>query len=48
MTDDAGAVNAAIHKADEPAAAEAMKKLSQSCEIATPCSISRAKQGEQQ
>jgi hypothetical protein len=32
MRDDAGAVNAAIHKEDEPAAAEAMKKLTQSCE----------------
>ncbi len=30
--DDAGAVNAAIHKGDEPAADEAMKKLNQSCE----------------
>ena len=32
MRDHAGALNAAIHKADEPAAAEAMKKLAQSCE----------------
>lgn len=32
MRDHAGAVNAAIHKADEPAAAEAMKNLAQSCE----------------
>jgi hypothetical protein len=32
MRDHAGAVNAAIHKADEPAAAEAMKKLAQSCD----------------
>ena len=32
MRDDAGEVNAAIHKRDEPAAAKAMKKLAQSCE----------------
>jgi len=32
MRDDAAAVNAAIRRADEPAAAEAMKKLQQSCE----------------
>jgi hypothetical protein len=32
MRDDAGALNAAIHKGDEPAAAKAMKKLAQSCE----------------
>ena len=32
MRDDAGAVNAAIHKGDEPAATKAMKKLNQSCE----------------
>ena len=32
MRDDAGAVNAAIHKGDEPAAAKAMKKLAQSCD----------------
>ena len=32
MRDDAGAVNAAIHQGDEPAAAKAMKKLHQSCE----------------
>ena len=32
MRDDAGALNAAIHKGDEPAAAKAMKKLDQSCE----------------
>jgi hypothetical protein len=32
MRDHAGAVNAAIHKADEPAAAKAMKKLAQSCD----------------
>ncbi len=32
MRDDAGAVNAAIHNGDEPAAAKAMKKLAQSCE----------------
>jgi hypothetical protein len=32
MRDDAGAVNAAIHQGDEPAAAKAMKKLGQSCE----------------
>jgi len=32
MREDAGAVNAAIHKGDEPAAAEAMKKLQQGCE----------------
>ncbi|MBU4272513.1 MAG: cytochrome c [Planctomycetes bacterium] len=31
MRDSAGALNAAIHKGDEPAAAEAMKKLAQSC-----------------
>ncbi len=32
MRDSAGSVNAAIHKADEPAAAAAMKKLAQSCD----------------
>ena len=32
MRDHAGTVNAAIHKADEPAAAEGMKKLAQSCD----------------
>jgi hypothetical protein len=32
MRDDAGEVNAAIHKLDEPAAAKGMKKLAQSCE----------------
>ena len=32
MRDDAGAVNAAIHKGDEAAADEAMKKLAQSCD----------------
>ena len=32
MRDDAGAVNAAIHKGDAPATAKAMKKLNQSCE----------------
>ena len=32
MRDHAGAVNAAIHKGDEPAAAEEMKKLAQSCD----------------
>ena len=32
MRDHAGAVNAAIHEGDEPAAAEAMKKLAQSCD----------------
>jgi hypothetical protein len=32
MRDDAGAVNAAIHKGDQPAADKAMKKLNQSCE----------------
>ncbi len=32
MRDDAGELNAAIHKRDEPAAAKAMKKLAQSCE----------------
>ncbi len=32
MRDYAGAVNAAVHKGDEPAAAEAMKKLQQSCD----------------
>lgn len=31
MRDDAGAVNAAIHCGDEPAAAKAMKKLQQGC-----------------
>ena len=32
MRDDAGAVNAAIHKVDPKAATNAMKKLNQSCE----------------
>jgi hypothetical protein len=32
MRDDAGAVNAAIHKGDEEAAGKAMKKLAQSCD----------------
>jgi hypothetical protein len=32
MRDDAGDVNAAVHKGDEAAAAKAMKKLNQSCE----------------
>jgi hypothetical protein len=32
MRDDAGALNAAINKGDEPAAAKAMKKLQQGCE----------------
>jgi hypothetical protein len=32
MRDNAGAVNAAIHKGDAPATANAMKKLNQSCE----------------
>jgi hypothetical protein len=32
MRDDAGAVNAAIRKGDQPAAAKAMTKLNQSCE----------------
>ncbi len=32
MRDDAGEVNAAIHKVDAAAAARAMKKLTQSCE----------------
>jgi hypothetical protein len=32
MRNDAGEVNAAIHKGDEPAAAKAMKKLNQSCD----------------
>jgi len=32
MRDHAGAVNAAIHKGDEPAATAEMKKLQQSCE----------------
>jgi hypothetical protein len=32
MRDSAGAVNAAIHSGNEPAAAEAMKKLTQSCD----------------
>lgn len=32
MREDAGAVNAAIHKGDEAAAAKAMQKLNQSCE----------------
>jgi hypothetical protein len=32
MRDHAGAVNAAIHKRDEPAAAKAMTKLAQSCD----------------
>jgi hypothetical protein len=32
MRDHAGAVNAAIHKGNEPATAEAMKKLAQSCD----------------
>ena len=31
MRDSAGALNAAIHKGDEPTAAKAMKKLAQSC-----------------
>ena len=31
MRDSAGALNAAIHEGDEPAAAKAMKKLAQSC-----------------
>jgi hypothetical protein len=32
MRDDAGALNAAIHKGDEPAAAAVMKRLQQGCE----------------
>jgi hypothetical protein len=32
MRDDAGALNAAVHKTDRPAADKAMKKLAQSCE----------------
>ena len=32
MRDNAGAVNAAVHAADEAAAAKAMEKLNQSCE----------------
>jgi hypothetical protein len=32
MRDDAGAVNAAIHKVDATAATNAMQKLNQSCE----------------
>lgn len=32
MRDEAGAVNAAIHQGDEPAAAAAMKKLAQTCD----------------
>jgi hypothetical protein len=32
MRDQAGAVNAAIHKADQAAADEGMKKLAQSCD----------------
>ena len=32
MRDNAGALNAAIHKGDQPAAASAMKKLAQSCD----------------
>jgi hypothetical protein len=32
MRDDAGAVNAAVHKGDEAAAGKAMKKLTQSCD----------------
>ena len=42
MRDDAAAVNAAIHKGDELAAAEAMKKSPKAARTATPASIRRS------
>jgi hypothetical protein len=50
MRDDAGALNAAIHKGNEPAAAKAMKKLQQGCEdchaVFHPEAIEKSKAGE--
>ena len=50
MRDDAAAVNKAIHKGDEPAAAKAMKKLQQGCEdchaVFHPEAIEKSKESD--